>query len=283
MKIGFCFIVKHNIEYENIWARFFQKYSPSQYGIYVHPKHLHGFECNIDNVNVTENWVKTDWGARSLTQASINVLQDAVDDGCDYLVLLAGDTVPICSFNDILNMSSHSAFATYPCPAPASKRVMHARWRGTSREFKEKYPIERWVKQNMFFSMLAEDFNTIISAGMWANHFPRTRITDEHFFINSCKFLNISYKELPNLVVCSHKKCPGMDIVNNQIHQFMNYYLDYSEEEKLYTLQVRRKTPKGWNIGPVKTTVPVNTYFLRKVRAISPELNDRLGENYDNL
>lgn len=290
-------MVDRSILYEDVWSAWLSKIDQSRYGLYVHPKHEGEFDTNISSIKITNKWTRTGWGSRSLTIASLFVMEEAVNDGCDYLILLSGDSVPMRSFDDILGAVDNNIFCCPVEPLGSKelwrfKKVMRFRWNGGSDMLKAKIKFDQFKKQNMFFGMSTECFKQIHQPGSSADaslskYFPKKpagtcRITDEHYFINACEYLDIPYVNIPNWIVCSHKRIPGDGeardkIVDNKTHPRMHYKLDYRPDEKVYTQQQKAMDHgKGLHYLAPKYIVPTNTYFIRKAFDITDAAKKQL-------
>ena len=106
-KLGFCFLIYKGLSQQALWHDFFYKANPSKFGIYCHSK----YPKKTDNCKFLKNYliddhIKTSWGSPSLVEATINLFKSAIDDGCDYVILLSGSCIPIHSFNFIYNKLS---------------------------------------------------------------------------------------------------------------------------------------------------------------------------------
>ena len=101
MKIGFCFLMYKNLSQEKRWSHFFRDEDESNYGIYCHPKHPKKTKQKLIKDKIIAKTIKTGWGKLNLVEASLNLFEAAIDDGCDYVFLLSGSCVPIHSFKYI--------------------------------------------------------------------------------------------------------------------------------------------------------------------------------------
>ena len=85
MKIGFCFLVRNNISWQNMWRHFFSSADTSEYSIYIHAK-TSVVATSLENVFVDPNPVETEWASISLVKATKQLLSTAFEDECDSVV-----------------------------------------------------------------------------------------------------------------------------------------------------------------------------------------------------
>jgi len=113
MKIGFCFLVKNNIPYQEIWQKFFSNADRSSYSIYVHAK-SNVVSTVLDNVFIDPHPLVTEWASISLVHATKRLLETAFNDGCEAVVFLSGDSLPIWNFKTICNLCTKTLFSLQP-------------------------------------------------------------------------------------------------------------------------------------------------------------------------
>ena len=100
MKIGFCFLDKNNISWQDMWKNFFNSADPSEYSVYIHAK-TSVVNTSLDNVFIDPNPVETEWASISLVKATKQLLKSAFKDDCDSVVFLSGDSLPLWNFQTI--------------------------------------------------------------------------------------------------------------------------------------------------------------------------------------
>ena len=182
MKIGFCFLVKKNISWQNMWEHFFNSADASEYSIYIHAK-TSVVSTSLENVFVDPNPVETEWASISLVKATKQLLTTAFEDECDSVVFLSGDTLPLWSFQTIKKLCSETLFSLQPKTGLSQKQVNQV-----NREYNRIlsfYGVEsslQLVKQNMFFCINKVDFQLIQDVDI--NSFPSKEVPDEYFWAN---------------------------------------------------------------------------------------------------
>ena len=107
MKIGFCFLIKENINNILFWDRYFDKISSEDYQIIIHPKD-NRYRCPLKNSIILQNTIDTNRSSISLIYATHLLFNEAIKYNCDYMILLSGDMIPLLSFNKL------KCFLLYP-------------------------------------------------------------------------------------------------------------------------------------------------------------------------
>lgn len=182
MKIGFCFLVKKNISWQNMWRHFFSSADASEYSIYIHAK-TSIVSTSLENVFVDPNPVETEWASISLVKATKQLLSTAFEDGCDSVVFLSGDTLPLWSFQTIKKLCSKTLFSLQPKTGLSQKQVNQVN--RESNRILSFYGVKsslQLVKQNMFFCINKVDFQLIQDVDI--NSFPSKEVPDEYFWAN---------------------------------------------------------------------------------------------------
>ena len=182
MKIGFCFLVKNEISREKLWKIFFDPVDHSEYSIYIHAKSP-VVTTTLQNVFVERHPIETEWATISLVKATKKLLTTAFDDGCDAVVFLSGDSLPLWNFSTIQQICSETLFTLQPKDGLSKKQCQQL-----TREFqriRDFYDLESsrvLAKQNMFFSIKKSDFELI--RNIKVDSFPAKEVPDEYFWIN---------------------------------------------------------------------------------------------------
>jgi hypothetical protein len=71
--------------------------------LYIHPKYYDQIKDQYKKY-VIKNIIPTSWGNINLVTATINLLKEAYNNECEHYILLSGDTYPIYSKNDFMNL-----------------------------------------------------------------------------------------------------------------------------------------------------------------------------------
>ena len=275
MKIGFCFLTYESISFENeIWKPFFRSVPHEGYGIYIHHKFLEDrdeFKTILENSEAIPDLIETARGYPNLVRATENLFSRAFEDGCDYVFLISGDMIPLCSFHQLCGISDFTVFKSLrfedcnrTCPNClqdnphyAMKEALEERYkeyfiRNPKSEIKKHIPtLKDYMKQFMFFGMTKKDFLLIqdnLKYDEYEKLFGWHWGMDEHYWISACSILNINYVNLEQLMVC-----------NTLPHQTQAQEFDLTENLRL-----------EWD----------KYFFIRKIKSISKGVLDRLYSFY---
>ena len=182
MKIGFCFLVKSNISNQNIWERFFSLVDNSCYSIYVHAK-TNVVATSLCNVFIDPHPLATEWASISLVHATKRLLETAFRDGCQIVVFLSGDSLPLWNFDTVYNLCTKTLFSLQPNDGLKKYQIkMNQREHNRIKEFYQLPASINLVKQNMFFSITKADFESIKNVEI--SDFPCQEVPDEYFWAN---------------------------------------------------------------------------------------------------
>lgn len=182
MKIGFCFLVKNNISNQKIWQKFFSMADRSSYSIYIHAK-SNVVSTALDNVFIDPHPLVTEWASISLVHATKRLLETAFEDGCQAVVFLSGDSLPIWNFKTICNLCTKTLFSLQPKDGLHQYQIKkNQREHNRIREFYNLPSTKNLVKQNMFFSITKADFDAIKNVDI--DNFPCKEVPDEYFWAN---------------------------------------------------------------------------------------------------
>lgn len=199
MKIGFCFLVKKNLSQHYHWSKFFKKADPSSYGIYCHSsKPRSARRQKLLKKRLIKQRVKTKWGDVSLVQATLHLFQAAIDDGCDYVVLLSGACIPLHSFNythnrilkdsrtrihhDAGNLDMISSpFATVSRNGSGYFDLTETKRRyNESKLIKQQYTFNNFLKGQQWVSLTKHHCEIVLNANK-LHHFDDVFASDEHY------------------------------------------------------------------------------------------------------
>ena len=237
MKIGFCFLIKRYISYsKELWLPFFDGHE-DEYGIYIHskvgPHDIDHYCPGLQNAKILfGKLIDTKWGASSLVQATINLFEDAYNDGCDYMILVSGDMIPLCSFEQLKSITDSTAF-TSPEREIMNRWQegrMHRRYYGPrNHQVSEIVPeFKDYKKQNMFFGITAEDYKGVNWQQYLDKYFTNYCCPDEHFWINILSALNIQYNNMNFIHVSNdpgNTQARKWELTNNLIDDVKCYFI----------------------------------------------------------
>ena len=182
MKIGFCFLTKDKIHFENLWKVFFDSANENQYSIYIHSKTTN-VNTIFKNACIDLNPIETSWASISLVHATKRLLETAFNDGCESVVFLSGDTLPLWNFETIKYFCSKTLFSLQPKNNLYPYQInMNQREHTRIREYYKLSASADLVKQNMFFSISKADFYSIKDVDI--DSFPSREVPDEYFWAN---------------------------------------------------------------------------------------------------
>jgi hypothetical protein len=187
MKIGFCFLIYKNLSQEKTWQKFFEDKATKEYGIYTHPKHPKKVKQKLLKETVINNLVKTGWGKLNLVEASLNLFEAAIEDGCDYVFLLSGSCVPIHSFNYIhKKIKENPKNRIHFC----DEEVKHGyfgidetfrRYNGGGK-IKDYFNLEEFVKSEQWLGLTAKDVKFLrLARKDTISMFENVFAADEHY------------------------------------------------------------------------------------------------------
>lgn len=182
MKIGFCFLVKNKISKENLWGKFFDTANISNYSVYIHAK-TRFVSSSLSRVSVDPNPIETEWASISLVKATKRLLETAFNDGCNSVIFLSGDSLPLWNFKIIQRVCTETLFSLQP-----KQDLLKWQTGKNNREYERirKYyqldPSFELFKQNMFFCIKKSDYNLIENISI--DLFPSQEVPDEYFWAN---------------------------------------------------------------------------------------------------
>lgn len=100
MKIAFLFLTIGDVNFPEIWEKFFETTSKNNYSIYCHPKNPEDLTINWMKNNIIKNLVKTEWG--HFTNAYVELLKSALEnDENTHFIFVSESCIPIKSFCNI--------------------------------------------------------------------------------------------------------------------------------------------------------------------------------------
>jgi hypothetical protein len=184
-KIGFCFLLYNNLSQHKRWLSFFKNVDPNRYAIYCHPKNASkASKQSLLSGNIIKKIVKTKWADPSLVEATINLFQAAIDDGCDYVILLSGSCIPIHSFEYVWHKLSDGKSVIHFDSCRASEGYFDIS--ETKRRYNESEAIKSFVNFNGFIKseqwvgLSKKHCNLVLEEGA-LNYFSDVFASDEHY------------------------------------------------------------------------------------------------------
>lgn len=200
VKVGFCFLLKDGLSHSLLWEHFLLPAPPESYGLYVHAKTSIPSPV-LAGSRIDPSPLPTAWGDRSLVEATQRLFLMAVDDGCDAMVLVSGDMLPLQSFDWVQNFCRQSRCSIQPQLGLNERQVS-----ANSQRFELiapflAVPVNSLRKQNMFFVMTRKDFYAVNNDAIPAE-FPLKFLADEYYWVNH--LIRIEAGWLPsNVIFCN--------------------------------------------------------------------------------
>ena len=169
-------------------------------GLYVHAKTSAPFPI-LDGAWVDPSPLTTAWGDRSLVAATQRLFMAAIDDGCDAMVLLSGDMLPLQSCDWIHHFCRQNRLSLQPRDGLSERQLL-----ANAQRFRQLAPyfgleVEQLRKQNMFFVIQRQDAIRIMDAAK-LDDFPLMQLADEYYWVNHLIRTNADWHE-SNVVYCN--------------------------------------------------------------------------------
>ena len=194
MKIGFCFLMRRGLKNHYLWSKFFNGISKKRYGIYTHsknPKYVNR-QSLLKGTHV-KNCIPTEWGEVSLVEATLELFGTALQDGCDYVLLVSDTCVPIHSFNYVhrqifLDARSRINYLVEhdELSAPREKNTYFCGTE-TERRYAESWAIRNFVelkdfiKGSQWVGLNKADVEILLQDASYVENFDDVFAADEHF------------------------------------------------------------------------------------------------------
>ena len=200
MKLGFCFLVKEGLNHVSLWESFLRPIPPGSAGIYVHAKTPTPWPV-LNGAWIDPAPLETAWGERSLVEATQRLFVAAINDGCDAMVLLSGDMLPLHPFSWIQAFCRQTRLALQPRHGLSERQV-----RANAERFVQIAPyfglsVDQLRKQNMFFVIQREAICRIIESAS-VDDFPLLQLADEYYWVNHLIRIGAEWQS-SNVVFCN--------------------------------------------------------------------------------
>lgn len=200
MKLGFCFLLKEGLSHCSLWEDFFRGAPFDAYGVYVHAKTSTPSPVLFGSC-VDPDPLRTSWGDLSLIAATERLFSRAVGDGCDAMVLLSGDMLPLQSFAWIEKFCAHTRFSIQPRTGLTSRQTIANVERFSLISSYFHLPMNQLCKQNMFFVITRDHFRKVTDEFDIAG-FPLRELADEYFWVNHLIRLGVEWSS-SRVVFCN--------------------------------------------------------------------------------
>ena len=200
VKLGFCFLIKEGLNHVSLWSRFLAGSSPGSVGVYVHAKTSAPAPI-LDGAWVDPFPLSTAWGDLSLVVATQRLFMAAIDDGCDAMVLLSADMLPLQSFDWVQHFCCQNRFSLQPREGLCERQIL-----ANTKRFQQVAPyfgleVEQLRKQNMFFVIQRHAAISVMNVAR-PDRFPLTQLADEYYWINHLIRMKVDWLE-SNVLYCN--------------------------------------------------------------------------------
>jgi len=185
-KIAFLFLTYNDLKQYTLWENYFKQ--AKNYNIYVHPK----FPTQVTNPllikRIIPNIIETKWGDISLVEATINLLEEALNDSKENnkFILLSDSCIPVSTFDDMYKFvtKNDNSYLTAVSNHKSRYNKLKNKSYISKKEFRKQH---QWMMLNRRHAQLIVDTrqNTRFFSDMFA--------PDEHYFVNTLKHYNQSF------------------------------------------------------------------------------------------
>ena len=184
----------------SLWSRFLAGSSPGSVGVYVHAKTSAPAPI-LDGAWVDPFPLSTAWGDLSLVMATQRLFMAAIDDGCDAMVLLSADMLPLQSFDWVQHFCCQNRFSLQPREGLSERQIL-----ANTKRFQQVAPyfgleVEQLRKQNMFFVIQRHAAISVMNVAR-LDRFPLTQLADEYYWINHLIRMKVDWLE-SNVLYCN--------------------------------------------------------------------------------
>jgi hypothetical protein len=195
MKIGFCFLTYGSIKHESLWEEFFRPANPDSYQIYIHAKDRDLCKTQLKGARIIRFPKATNYADISLVRATLYLFEKASEGGCNYMILLSEDSIPLMSFRQVGRRMTGSQFVVQNRNLISDKSADHNRknYKLVSPYIRRTMTFDRFQKQNMFFVISNGDLQVFLKKD-YTCYFKHLYAPDEYFFINMFQHLGLKYR-----------------------------------------------------------------------------------------
>lgn len=260
-KIALCFLTIGNLSQPKLWSKIFEN-NKDKLNIYIHNKiDFIDEEYNIHNFCIKDR-VETEWGKKSLVEATLKLFKTAFLDDDNYFFLLLSDScIPLYNFNYIYEkiniMNSNIIYGSILGKKQDNKNLYDGNFfhkKNINRFIKtsqSSFFHNKYFKQSQWFLLKRDTVNFFLKNDflfIFTNNFFAA---DEHYFINICEKYKINYL--------------------NKLVTFVNW----NNKNDCYKKPVTYHLLHNDNIKDIKKT---NAFFMRKVSK-----NCKLPSYFDDI
>ena len=171
MKFAFCFLTYRNILHPTEWSPYFQNNN-----IYIHPKQREYISDEYRSF-VIPNIINTSWGDRSIVDATVLLLEQAMTDNDNqWFILCSEDSCPLKPYLEFLNFFEKQSTSIFNVMDNSKNKT--SQWWALCRA-----DVELLLKNKSRFSNVFENINKRY----------RKQAVDELFFLNALKQFKSNY------------------------------------------------------------------------------------------
>jgi hypothetical protein len=184
--------MRRGLKNHYLWSKFFSGISKKRYGIYTHSKNPRcvNRQSLLKGTHV-KNCIPTEWGDVSLVEATLELFKTAVQDGCDYVLLVSDTCIPIQSFNYVHRQifRDNRTRLWLKLNKSSSKPTAHTYFDGTEteRRYAESWAIRGFVelkdfiKGSQWVGVKKSDLEILLQDDSYIENFDDVFAADEHF------------------------------------------------------------------------------------------------------
>jgi len=199
-KLAFCFLIKKNIEHEDLWKKFFDRANRQKYNIYIHNKpSRRGKNHYLKHFGdyILEDCIPTAWSSVSLVKAQNLMLEAGLEDENNtHFIFLSGSCIPlkgvehIFSYLDI-NKSYFNIFKSrWPKDKKAKQAIDRIKNTGFGREMLDTNEWGKYIAYHSQWCILCRKHAELLTCNdeylQWFDF--RGQAPDEHCYLTYLQF-----------------------------------------------------------------------------------------------
>ena len=229
-KLAFLFLIYDEINFENIWHKFFINIDKNKYNIYIHQKN--NFQLQFFNQYKINQIIPTSYQSHiSLVLAFNRLIEEALKDPDNsHFILLSGSCIPTKPFNYIYDFLNPNFSYFNICPQeqcfPRANQTL---------QFIDKKFIQ---KSSTWCILNKKHANVLIKETFYINWFKDCYGADEHAYITSLFYHNLQNELIttPNIALnaTTFTNWEGMDYPYPSTNGLKNY--DFISNEELMNI-----------------------------------------------
>ena len=229
-KLAFLFLIYDEINFENIWHKFFINIDKNKYNIYIHQKN--NFQLQFFNQYKINQTIPTSYQSHITIVLAFNrLIEEALKDPDNsHFILLSGSCIPAKPFNYIYDFLNPNFSYFNICPQeqcfPRANQTL---------QFIDKKFIQ---KSSTWCILNKKHANVLIKETFYINWFKDCYGADEHAYITSLFYHNLQNELIttPNIALnaTTFTNWEGMDYPYPSTNGLKNY--DFISNEELMNI-----------------------------------------------